>query len=35
MMRDEFGLGLSGLREFGFQHLGNPLVIVLPRTLEE
>jgi hypothetical protein len=34
-MREEFWLGLSGLRKLGFEHLGNPLVILLARALEE
>jgi hypothetical protein len=33
MLRQEFGLYLSGLGELGFQDLGNPLVILLSRTL--
>ena len=33
VMRQQFGLCLSGLRELGFQHLGNALMVLLPRAL--
>ena len=33
VMRQQFGLCLSGLWELGFQHLGNPLMVVLSRAL--
>jgi hypothetical protein len=33
MLCQEFGLCLSGLGKLGFEHLGNPLVILLARTL--
>ena len=33
VMRQQFGLCLSGLWELGFEHLGNPLMVVLSRTL--
>ncbi len=33
MLRQEFGLCLSGLWELGFEYLGNTLVILLSRTL--
>src|SRR5215510_4495962 len=35
MMRQEFRLRLSGLGELGFEHQGNPLVILLSRALEQ
>jgi len=35
MMRQEFRLSLSGLGELGFEHQGNPLVILLSRALEQ
>jgi hypothetical protein len=34
MMRHQLGLGFSGLGKALHQHLGNPLVVPLPGTLE-
>jgi hypothetical protein len=34
-MRQQFGLGLDHLGKLCLQHLGNALVIVLPRALEQ
>ena len=33
VMGDEFWLGLSGLRKLGFEHLSDPLMVVLSRAL--
>ena len=33
VMRQQFGLCLSGLWELGFEHLGNPLMVLLSRAL--
>jgi len=35
VVRQQFRLCLSGLWELGFEHLGNPLVIVLPRAFQQ
>jgi len=34
-MRQQLGLGLDQCGKLGLQHLGNALVIVLPRALEQ
>jgi len=35
VMRQQFGLGYSGLWELGFEHLPNPLMVLLPCAFQE
>ena len=34
VVRQQFGLCLSGLGNWAAEHLGNPLMVVLPRALQ-